>query len=94
MYKRRLEDEVLAKIDYEKNLPKFFNLLTPRQLAAVALVADGVSQIGVAEALGVAGQTIQRRIEYARTKAIMVFGEEALDGRSNPRDKYQKQERR
>lgn len=93
VFMSRLEDEVLARVDYENKAPEFFRLLTPRQFAAVALAADGVSQAGIAKALKVSGPTIQSRIEFARKKAAVVFGEEALEGRTNPRVNYRKAER-
>lgn len=94
VFMSRLEDEVLAKVDFEREAPEFFRLLTLRQFAAVVLAADGMSQAGIAKALKVSGSTIQSRIDFARKKAVKVFGEEALESRSNPRFEYQKQERR
>lgn len=88
MYKRRLEDEVLENVSFEQNTPRFFGRLTPRELVAVVLVADGMSQAEIADTFGVKSQTIQKRIASARDKAAQVFGREALEGRSDPRGEY------
>lgn len=87
---RRLENNILENVSFQSDAPRFFRRLTPGELVAVSLAADGMGQAKIAEALGVARQTIQRRIESAKAKAVQVFGKEALADRSNPRDKYRK----
>lgn len=90
MERRRLEDSVLENVSFQTDTRRFFERLTPRELAAVLLAADGMGQVEIAAALGVARQTVQKRIGSARSKATQVFGEEALVDRSNPRDIYRK----
>lgn len=90
MERRRLENNVLENVSFQTDTRRFFERLTSRELVAVSLAADGMGQAEIAAALGVAKQTIQKRIESARNKAAQVFGEEALTDRTNPRDKYRK----
>ncbi len=88
--RRRLENSVLENVSFQVDIRRFFKRLTPREIAAVLLAADGMGQVEIAVALGVARQTVQKHIGSARNKATQVFGEEALMDRTNPRDAYRK----
>jgi len=59
--------ERLVSLDRQREI---LELLTPQQLAVVALVVDGFSQAEAARMLGISRQAAQRRLRAARRRVL------------------------
>lgn len=59
--------ERLVSLDRQREI---LELLTPQQLAVVALVAEGFTYAEAAQALGISRQAAQRRLASARRRVL------------------------
>lgn len=89
----RFEEEVLERVSFQQDVPRFMGMLSLRDRLIVLGLFDGKSQTELAGMFEVKRQAIQKLVAREEcaimVAAVKVFGKEAVKGRTKKHRKEQ-----
>jgi len=82
---RPVEDFVIEKVYSLEKTKEFIESLSGRQVQVALLLMGGMKSIQIADELGIKRQNISQIIDAIETKAVGIFGSEAMADRARYR---------